>query len=288
MSSLIFLHETIEKSEEKRKMEFALQVYIKDLKKISPLAMEEEIRLFERVNKGDLKAKESIVTAYLPLVIKIAIRFVYCKNSLVDLISEGNIGLIRAVEKFDHTLGQRFGKYASWWIKWTIQRALINNSKTVHIPVYMAGQVSRWKKISSKLGNTLHRFPDGSEIAQALNLNEKQAHWIEMAARHSHTLNETHLENNDFMELSEYIPDESTKMPEEELIEFHDKEHLRRLLETIDYREAKVLKMRYGFDDAEPMTLREVSKKLNISREWVRKIEKKGLSKLNQLMSCNK
>ena len=254
-------------------MEFALQVYIKDLKRISPLTMEEEKQLFEKVIKGDSKARESIVTAYLPLVIKIASRFVYYGSSLVDLISEGNIGLIRAVEKFDHTLGQRFGKYASWWIKWTIQRALINNSKTVHIPVYMAEQVSKWKKISSKLRNTLHRFPDRSEIAQALNLNEKQARWIERAVRHSYTLNETHLENGDSMELTEYIPDKNTKMPE--------------LLETIEYREAKVLKMRYGFDNTKPMTLREVSKKLNISREWVRKIEKKGLSKLNQLMSCN-
>lgn len=268
-------------------MDFSLQVYIKDLKGISPLTMEEEKQLFEKVIKGDSKARESIVTAYLPLVIKIASRFVYNGNSLVDFISEGNIGLIRAVEKFDHTLGQRFGKYASWWIKWTIQRALINNSKTVHIPVYMAERISKWKKISSKLINTLHRFPDQNEIAEALNLNEKQTQWIEKAARHSYTLNETHFENGDSMELTECIPDKNTKMPEDELIEFHDKEKLRRLLETIECREAKVLKMRYGFDNTEPMTLREVSKKLNISREWVRKIEKKGLSKLNQLMSCN-
>ena len=268
-------------------MDFALQVYIKDLKRISPLTMEEERRLFEKVIKGDSKARESIVTAYLPLVIKIASRFVYYGNSLVDLISEGNIGLIRAVEKFDHTLGQRFGKYASWWIKWTIQRALINNSKTVHIPVYMAERIYKWKKISSKLINTLHRFPDQNEIAEALNLNEKQTQWIEKAARHSYTLNETHFENGDSMELTECIPDKNTKMPEDELIEFHDKEKLRRLLETIECREAKVLKMRYGFDNTEPMTLREVRKKLNISREWVRKKKKKGLSKLNQLMSCN-
>lgn len=287
MSSLIFLNKTIKMKEGNRKMDFALQVYIKDLKRISPLTMEEERRLFEKVIKGDSKARESIVTAYLPLVIKIASRFVYYGNSLVDLISEGNIGLIRAVEKFDHTLGQRFGKYASWWIKWTIQRALINNSKTVHIPVYMAERISKWKKISSKLINTLHRFPDQNEIAEALNLNEKQTQWIEKAARHSYTLNETHFENGDSMELTECIPDKNTKMPEDELIEFHDKEKLRRLLETIECREAKVLKMRYGFDNTEPMTLREVSKKLNISREWVRKIEKKGLSKLNQLMSCN-
>mgnify|MGYP006328053231 FL=1 len=120
-----------------------------------------------------------------------------------------------------------------------------------------------------------------------MNLNEKQTQWIEKAARHSYTLNETHFENGDSMELTECIPDKNTKMPEDELIEFHDKEKLRRLLETIECREAKVLKMRYGFDNTEPMTLREVSKKLNISREWVRKIEKKGLSKLNQLMSCN-
>ncbi|MCF6155538.1 MAG: RNA polymerase sigma factor RpoD/SigA [Candidatus Brocadia sp.] len=268
-------------------MEFALQIYIKDLKKISPLTIEEERRLFEKVAEGDSKAKESIVIAHLPLVIKIARRFVYYGASLLDLVSEGNIGLIRAVERFDYTMGQRFGKYASWWIKWTIQRALINNSKTVHIPIYMAERVSKWKRMSSKLTNTLHRQPGRDEIAQELNVDEKQARWIERAVRHTFTLNEIDSRKDDSMELSERIPDESVKMPEDELIESHDKNELRRLLEIIDYQEARVLKMRYGFDDIEPMTLREVSKKLNISREWVRKIEKKALSKLGQLMNCD-
>lgn len=267
-------------------MEFALQVYMKDLKKISPLTMEEERDLFEKVNMGDLKARDSIVTAYLPLVIKVAGRFAYYRNSLSDLISEGNIGLIRAIERFDHTLGQRFGKYASCWIKWTIQRALINNSKTIHIPIYMAERVSKWKKISSRSTNTPYRLPDRNEIAQALNLNEKQARWVEKAVIHTHTLTGTRSEKDDSAELSEYIPDESIKMPDDELIESHDKKKLMQLLDTIDHQEAKVLKMRYGFDNTEPMTLREISKKLNISREWVRKIEKKALSRLNHLMGC--
>ncbi|TVL99366.1 MAG: RNA polymerase subunit sigma [Candidatus Brocadia sp. WS118] len=268
-------------------MEFALQVYMKDLKKISPLTMEEEQELFKKLNGGDLEARDSIVTAYLPLVIKIAGRFVSYGTSLLDLISEGNIGLIRAMERFDYTLGQRFGKYASWWIKWTIQRALINNSKTVHIPIYMAERISKWKKISSRLSNTLCRVPDRNEIAQALNLNEKQARWVEMAVMHTYTLTKTRSKHDDSAELSEHIPDESVKMPDDELIELHDRKKLMKLLETIDRQEAKVLKMRYGFDNAEPMTLREISKKLNISREWVRKIEKKALSRLNQLMSCH-
>src|SRR3989337_2803735 len=127
-------------------MEFAFQVYIKDLKKISPLTVEEERRLFRKVLQGNSEAKNSVVIAYLPLVIKIAARFAYHGTSLLDLISEGNIGLMRAVEKFDYTIGQRFGKYASWWIKWTIIRALINNSKTIPIPVYMAETVSNSKK----------------------------------------------------------------------------------------------------------------------------------------------
>ncbi|OQY98553.1 MAG: hypothetical protein B6D35_11675 [Candidatus Brocadia sp. UTAMX2] len=267
-------------------MEFALRVYLKDLKKISPLTMEEERMLFEKINGGDLQARESIVTAYLPLVIKIASRFVYYGTSLLDLIGEGNIGLIRAMERFDYTLGQRFGTYASWWIKWTIQRALINNSKTVHIPIYMADRVSKWKKTSSRLTNTLRRLPDRNEIAQALNLNEKQAQWVERAVMHTYTLAETSLKPDDSLELSEQFFDKSTKMPDEELIETHDRKKLIRLLETIDCQEAKVLKMRYGFDNAEPMTLREISRKLNISREWVRKIEKKALSRLGQLMNC--
>ncbi|NUO09008.1 MAG: RNA polymerase sigma factor RpoD/SigA [Candidatus Brocadia sp.] len=268
-------------------MEFALQVYIKDVKKISSLTVEEERRLFEKVYRGDSKAKESIVMAYLPLVIKIAGRFVYYGTSLLDLVGEGNIGLIRAVERFDHTLGQRFGIYASWWIKWTIQRALINNSKTVHIPIYMAERVSKWKRVSSNLANTLNRPPNRSEIAQELQVDEKQARWIERAVKHTYTLNETRLQEDESMELCECIPDEGVKMPEDELIASHDKKRLRRLLDTIDRREAQILKMRYGFDDLEPMTLREVSQKLNISREWVRKIEKKALLKLNKLMACN-
>lgn len=279
--------ELIKTQEGNRRMEFALQLYLKDLKKISPLTMEEERVLFEKINCGDLRARESVVTAHLPLVIKIASRFIYYGTSLLDVISEGNIGLIRAMERFDHTLGQRFSKYASWWIKWTIQRALINNSKTIHIPIYMAGRVSKWKKTSSSLTNNLRRPPDRNEIAQALNLNEKQARWVERAVMHAHIQAEANLAKDDSAELSEHIPDVNVKMPDEELIESYDKKKLVKLLETIDQQESKVLKMRYGFDNAEPMTLREISKKLNISREWVRKIEKNALLRLSQLMSCH-
>ena len=268
-------------------MEFAFQVYIKDLKKISPLTREEEKRLFKKVSQGDSEAKKSIVIAHLPLVIKIARRFFYYGTSLLDLISEGNIGLMRAVEKFDCTIGQRFGKYASWWIKWTILRALTNNSKTVHIPVYMAEKVSKWKKTSSRLTNTLQRLPDRNEIAEELNVDEKQARWIERAVKNTYTLNDTHLQKEASIEFGESIPDDRVKMPEEELMESYDKKELRRLMDTIDQREAHVLKMRYGLDGIEPMTLQEVSEKLNISREWVRKIEKKAISRLNQLMTCN-
>jgi RNA polymerase primary sigma factor len=268
-------------------MEFAFQVYIKDLKKISPLTVEEEKRLFKKVSQGDSEAKKSIVIAHLPLVIKIARRFFYYGTSLLDLISEGNIGLMRAVEKFDCTIGQRFSKYASWWIKWTILRALTTNSKTVHIPVYMAEKVSKWKKTSSRLTNTLQRLPNRNEVAEELNVDEKQARWIERAVKNTYTLNDTYLQKEDSMEFSESIPDDRVKMPDEELIESSDRKELRRLMGIIEHREAHVLKMRYGFDGAEPMTLREVSEKLNISREWVRKIEKKAISKLNQLMACN-
>lgn len=266
-------------------MELAFQVYIKDLRKISPLTVEEEIRLFKKVSRGDSEAKKLIVIAHLPLVIKIAGRFAYYGTSLLDLISEGNIGLMRAAEKFDHTMGQRFGKYASWWIKWTIIRALINNSKTIHIPVYMAEKIYKWKKMSSKLANTLQRTPDRSEIAEELNVDEKQARWIERAVVCTYALSDTYLQNDDSKELGESIPDDRIKMPEDELIESYEKKELRRQLERIDRREAQVLKMRYGLDGLEPMTLRHVSEKLNISREWVRKIEKKAISRLNQLMA---
>lgn len=268
-------------------MEFALQVYIKDLKRTSFLTMEEERELFERIIDGDSKAKESIITSYLPLVIKIASRFAYYGTPILDLISEGNIGLMRAVEKFDYKLGLCFGKYASWWVKWTIMRALINSSKTIHIPVYMAEMVFKWKKISSKLANRLHRLPDRDEIAQELQVDEKRAQWIESAAKHTYTINETCLQEDGSNEFSEYIPDERVKMPEDELMESYDKKELRRLLDTIDRREACVLKMRYGLDNSEPMTLREVSKKLHISREWVRKIERKAINRLNHLMACS-
>lgn len=268
-------------------MEFGFQIYLKDVRKISPLTAEEEKMLFLRVSHGDGRAKESIVIAYLPLVIKIAGRFTYYGTSLLDLISEGNIGLMRAVEKFDCTLGQRFGTYASWWIKWTILRALTNNSKTVHIPVYMVEKVSRWKKTTTKLANVLQRIPDRNEIAEELHIDEKQAQWIERAVRNTYTLNDTSLQKDDSVDFSESIPDDRVKMPEEELIDAHDKNELKKLLNVIDHREAHVLRMRYGLDGLEPMTLREVSKKLNISREWVRKIEKKAISRLNQLMTCS-
>ena len=157
----------------------------------------------------------------------------------------------------------------------------------MHIPVYMAEKVSKWKKTSSRLTNTLQRLPDRNEIAEELNVDEKQARWIERAVKNTYTLNDTNLQKDASIEFGESIPDDRVKMPEEELMESYDKKELRRLMDIIDQREAHVLKMRYGLDGAEPMTLREVSEKLNISREWVRKIEKKALSKLNQLMACN-
>lgn len=268
-------------------MEFALQVYMKELRRFSPLTKEEEIGLFKKIARGDDRAKESVVLAYLPLVVKIAGRFFYYGTSVVDLISEGNIGLMRAVEKFDYTLGQRFGKYASWWIKWTINRALINNSKTVHIPVYMAEKVSKWKKMSSRLANTLERLPDRDEVAQELHIEEKQSRWIEMAVRQTYTLNVSYFTEDDSAEFSEYVPESREKMPEDALMESYDREELLRLLDIIDQRESWVLRMRYGFDGGEPLTLREISEKLKVSREWVRKIEKKALSKLKQRMVCD-
>jgi RNA polymerase primary sigma factor len=268
-------------------MDFAFRIYIKDLKKVSPLTAEEEKNLFKKVSLGDSDAKKSIIVAYLPLVIKIAGRFTYYGSSLLDLIGEGNIGLIRAVERFDYKLGQRFGKYASWWIKWTINRALLNNSKTVHIPVYMAEKVSKWKKMSSRLASDLDRLPDREEVANELHIDEKQARWIEMAVKQTYTINDSFLTEDESGELSECIPESREKMPEDELEDIYDKEELRRLLDIIDKREAGVLRMRYGFDGVDPMTLREISEKLHVSREWVRKIEKKALSKLKQYMVCN-
>ena len=270
-------------------MEFALQIYLKDLRKNSFLKTEEERKLFKKVNKGDSRAKDSIVTSYLPLVVKIAGRFAHYGTPIVDLISDGNIGLMRAVEKFDCKISHQFGKYASWWIKWSIIRALINSSKTIQIPVYMAERVSRWKKVSSRLMNHLQRLPDRSEIAQELKVDDKRARWIESAIKNTYSIDDVYPNHeNDSRELSENIPDNRAKMPEDEFVESCDKKELKRLLEIIDQREASVLKMRYGFDNYEPMTLREVSKKLSISREWVRKIERKALTRLNRLITHKK
>jgi len=268
-------------------MEFTLSAYQKDLKNIAAISEEEELRLFKKIARGDGKAKEFIIHAYLPLVVKIACRFAaYYRTSSADLVGEGNIGLLRAVDKFDYTMGQRFGKYASWWIKWTICRTLINYSKTIHIPVYMAEKISRWKKTSIRLANTLQRPPDRNEIAKELHLSEKHARRIEKAIQQANTMSSTNQSEDDSRELSELIPDDRIKMPDEELIESYDKRQLKKSLTAINRREASVLKMRYGLDGTEPMTLQEISKKLKVSREWVRKLEKKAISELNRRMAC--
>ncbi len=256
-----------------------LETYLREINETSLLSADDEHDLAVSIGNGDVQARDRMVRANLRLVVNIARGYTGKGLGLQDLIEEGNLGLLRAVEGFDPGVGTRFSTYASYWIKQSIKRALINTAKTIRIPAYMVELLSKWRRATIRLTEELGRTPTPEEIARVLGLARKKLPIIKKAIRIYNLTPQTDQADAGWS-LGEMIQDERVRTPDTEMVESDNLVHVMRQLETMDPREATVLRMRFGLDGHEPRTLKEIGESLSLTRERVRQIETEALGKL--------
>ncbi|MBR5520908.1 MAG: RNA polymerase sigma factor RpoD [Oscillospiraceae bacterium] len=256
-----------------------VKVYLKEIGSFPLLSLDEEIELAERILKGDAKAKKRLAEANLRLVVSIAKRYVGRGMLFLDLIQEGNLGLIKAVEKFDHTKGFKFSTYATWWIRQAITRAIADQARTIRIPVHMVETINKVKKVQSQLLHKNGQEPSVEDLAAELDMPEDKVREILKVAQEPISL-ESPIGEEEDSHLGDFIPDYDAPVPEEAATHTLLKEQLGEVLATLTPREAKVLSLRFGIEDGRPRTLEEVGKEFNVTRERIRQIEAKALRKL--------
>ncbi len=256
-----------------------LETYLREINETRLLSAEEEQSLAARIAVGDAAARDHMVRANLRLVVNIARGYLGKGLGLQDLIEEGNLGLLRAVEGFDPTVGTRFSTYASYWIKQSIKRALINSGKTIRIPAYMVELLSKWRRANVRLSEELGRTPTHEEIARVLGVPKKKLPIIKKAI---HIYNATPQVDQPEVgwSLGEMVMDERMKTPEDELLDNDVLSSVLQMIDRLDEREATILRMRFGLDNMEPHTLKEIGEKLGLTRERVRQIETEALGRL--------
>lgn len=256
-----------------------VKVYLKEIGRVPLLTSEEEIDLAVRITQGDERAKQRLSEANLRLVVSIAKRYVGRGMQFLDLIQEGNLGLIKAVEKFDHTKGFKFSTYATWWIRQAITRAIADQARTIRIPVHMVETINKVKKVSSQLLHRNGHEPTADEIAEELDMPVDKVREIMRVAQEPVSL-ETPIGEEEDSHLGDFIPDEDAPVPAEAASHTLLKEQLASVLQSLTPREEKVLRLRFGLEDGRPRTLEEVGKEFQVTRERIRQIEAKALRKL--------
>jgi len=261
-----------------------LGVYLRDISKIPLLTAEEEKTLARKAHRGDTTARDKLISANLRLVVSIAKRYSNRGLSLLDLIEEGNLGLLKAVERFKPEADFRFSTYATWWIKQAIRRALTNTSKTVRVPAYMVELVAQWKNASDELTAKLGRKPSIDQITKQVKIPREKVALIKRVIRTSQTSSQA-VSLDMLTAASDSIEDIRTRKPEQEFFDAGEKERIQKLLNAISSREAAVLNLRYGLTDDKPMTLEEIGVELGLTRERVRQIEREALHKLFDQMT---
>ena len=256
-----------------------VKVYLKEIGRVPLLSPDEEVELAQRMAEGDAYAKKRLAEANLRLVVSIAKRYVGRGMQFLDLIQEGNLGLIKAVEKFDHTKGFKFSTYATWWIRQAITRAIADQARTIRIPVHMVETINKVNKVSSQLLHQNGHDPTAEEIAAALDMPVDKVREIMRVAQEPVSL-ETPIGEEEDSHLGDFIPDDDAPAPADAASHTLLKEQLGEVLKTLTPREEKVLRLRFGLEDGRSRTLEEVGKEFNVTRERIRQIEAKALRKL--------
>jgi RNA polymerase primary sigma factor len=269
--------------EREKESENGIKIYLREIGQIPLLKPEDEIRLAARIKKGDKNARAKMIKANLRLVVKIAHDYSNLGLPLLDLISEGNIGLMKAVERFDPKKGGKLSTYAAWWIKQSIKRALANQGKTIRLPVHLVDKISKMKRASHQLSERLGREPTDDELAAKLDMPPAKVTQLRTISVRPASL-DAPIGEDDVTEFSEVVSDESALTPFELLRDKTLRDDISEVLSELDPREAEILILRFGLDGNNPQTLEEVGKKFKITRERVRQIQNIALSKLRRIM----
>ena len=264
-----------------------VRMYLKEIGTVALLTADEELELAKRKTEGDVAAKEKLIEANLRLVVSIAKRYTGRGMSFLDLVQEGNLGLIKGVEKFDYTKGYKLSTYATWWIRQSVTRALADNARTIRVPVHMVETINRMSKMQRKLTLELGYEPSTKELADALDMTEEKVLEIMQIAREPASL-ETPIGEEDDSNLGDFVADNNTVTPEANIESVMLREHIDVLLKDLKDREREVIILRFGLRDGHPRTLEEVGKIFNVTRERIRQIEAKALRKLRNPVRSKK
>jgi RNA polymerase primary sigma factor len=257
----------------------SLMLYLREIGQVKLLTPREEIALAKRIKRGDKKAREQMITANLRLVVKIAREYQGLGLPLLDLINEGNIGLMKGVQRFEPGKGAKLSSYASWWIKQAIRRALSNQSKTIRLPVHVVDKLAHMRKAEVKLRETFDREPTDEEVAHDIGLDAGRVRRYREASRAPVSL-DSPMGHEDSTPISEVVADANAAAPFDQIIQDNDGELVQEVLATLDARESRILALRFGLDDRKPKTLEEVAARFGVTRERIRQIQEQALRKM--------
>jgi RNA polymerase primary sigma factor len=266
-----------------RESDNGIKIYLREIGQIPLLTPKDEIKLAARIKRGDKAARESMIKANLRLVVKIAHDYSNLGLPLLDLINEGNIGLMKAVERFDPKKGAKLSTYAAWWIKQSIKRALANQAKTIRLPVHLVDKISKMKRASMAFSESLGREPTDQELAETLDISRSKVAQLRTISIRPASL-DAPINEDDSTEFVEIVGDENAATPFEMLREKMMRDEIREIINDLDPREARILTLRFGLDGSKPKTLEEVGEKFKVTRERIRQIQGIALTKLRRII----